>query len=106
MTDQTVPSPRLEGTREKTVGRARAALGRLTGNRKQRVEGHLTEYKGKARDAYGRVIDGLDGLVAKAPADYQDSARKGLDFARRKPLLTTGIVAGLAVLLGALGRRR
>ncbi|HAV50003.1 MAG TPA: CsbD family protein, partial [Brevundimonas sp.] len=25
---------------------------------------------------------------------------------RRKPLLTTGIVAGLAVLLGALGRRR
>jgi len=25
---------------------------------------------------------------------------------RRKPLLTTGIIAGAAVLLGALGRKR
>ncbi|MBO9500883.1 CsbD family protein [Brevundimonas sp. A19_0] len=106
MTDQTVIDPRIEGNRDKTVGKARAALGRLTGNRRQQVEGHLTEYKGKARDAYGRVIDGLDGLVERAPADYQDKARKGLNFARRKPLLTTGIIAGLAVLLGALGRRR
>lgn len=101
MTDQ-----RIEGTGEKTLGKARSALGRLTGDRKQQVEGHLTEYKGKARDAYGRVIDGLDGLVEKAPAQYQGKAREGLDFARRKPLLTTGIVAGLAVLLGGLGRRR
>ncbi|MAL89941.1 MULTISPECIES: CsbD family protein [Brevundimonas] len=101
MTDQ-----RIEGTGEKTLGKARSALGRLTGDRKQQVEGHLTEYKGKARDAYGRVIDGLDGLIDKAPTQYQGKAREGLDFARRKPLLTTGIVAGLAVLLGALGRRR
>ncbi|MDP3379959.1 MAG: CsbD family protein [Brevundimonas sp.] len=101
MTDQ-----RIEGAAEQAVGKTRSALGRLTGDRKQQLEGHLTEYKGKARDAYGRVIDGLDGLVARAPADYQDSARKGLDFARRKPLLTTGVIAGLAVVLGALGRRR
>jgi len=101
MTDQ-----RIEAAGEKTLGKARSALGRLTGDRRQQVEGHLTEYKGKARDAYGRVIDGLDGLVARAPADYQDTARKGLDFARRKPLLTTGVIAGLAVVLGALGRRR
>lgn len=101
MTDQ-----RIEGTGEKTLGKARSALGRLTGDRKQQIEGHLTEYKGKARDAYGRVIDGLDGLIDKAPTQYQGKAREGLDFARRKPLLTTGIVAGLAVLLGALGRRR
>ena len=40
------------------------------------------------------------------PVQYQDKARQGLDFARRKPLLTTGIVAGLAVLLSGLGRRR
>jgi uncharacterized protein YjbJ (UPF0337 family) len=101
MTDQ-----RIEGTGEKALGKARSALGRLTGDRRQQIEGHLTEYKGKARDAYGRVIDGLDGLVDKAPTQYQGKAREGLDFARRKPLLTTGIVAGLAVLLGALGRRR
>ena len=72
MTDQTATDQRIEGTREKTVGKARAALGRLTGDRKQQVEGHLTEYKGKARDAYGRVIDGLDGLGLDAePTDPQ-----------------------------------
>ncbi|MBL0947450.1 CsbD family protein [Brevundimonas sp.] len=101
MTDQ-----RIEGAAEQAIGKTRTGLGRLTGDRKLELDGRLTEYKGKARDAYGRVIDGLDGLVARAPADYQDTARKGLDFARRKPLLTTGIVAGLAVVLGALGRRR
>jgi ElaB/YqjD/DUF883 family membrane-anchored ribosome-binding protein len=70
------------------------------------LEGKLNEVKGKALDAYGRVIDGLDGLVDKAPAQYQDPARKGLDFARRKPLLTTGILAGAAILLSSLGGRR
>lgn len=75
MTDQ-----RIEGAAEQAVGKTQNGLGRLTGDRRQQLEGHLTEYKGKAR--------------------------QGLDFARRKPLLTTGIVAGLAVLLGALGRRR
>ncbi|HWQ86464.1 CsbD family protein [Brevundimonas sp.] len=85
---------------------AQAGLGRLTGDSKLQFEGRFNEVKGKARDAYGRVIDGLDGLVEKAPAQYHESARKGLDFARRKPLLTTGIVAGLAILLGGVGRRR
>ena len=58
MTDQTATDQRIEGTREKTVGKARAALGRLTGDRKQQVEGHLTEYKGKARDAEEAPVEG------------------------------------------------
>lgn len=101
MTDQ-----RIEGAADTLTGQTRNGLGRLTGDSKLQFEGRLNEVKGKARDAYGRVIDGLDGLVEKAPAQYQDKARQGLDFARRKPLLTTGIVAGLAVLLSGLGRRR
>ena len=72
----------------------------------QRINGTAETLTGKARDAYGRVIDSLDGLVEKAPADLREPARQGLDFARRKPLLTTGIVAGLALLLTGLGRRR
>ena len=87
-------------------GKVQNGLGRLTGDSKLQFDGKLNEVKGKALDAYGRVIDGLDGLVEKAPVQYQDRARQGLDFARRNPLLTTGIVAGLAVLLGGLGRRR
>ncbi len=101
MTDQ-----RIEGTATELEGKARNGLGRLTGDARLQLDGRLNEVKGKALDAYGRVIDGLDGLVEKAPLEYRDNARKGLDFARRKPLLTTGIVAGLAVLLSSLGRRR
>jgi hypothetical protein len=71
-----------------------------------RIDAAAETLTGKARDAYGRVIDGLDGLVEKAPADLRKPARTGLDFARRKPLLTTGIVAGLALLLSSMGRRR
>ena len=101
MTDQ-----RIEGVATELKGKAQGGLGRLTGDRKLQVEGRLNEVKGKALNAYGRVIDGLDGLVEKAPVQYQDKARQGLDFARRKPLLTTGILAGAAILLGSLGRRR
>lgn len=101
MTDQ-----RIEGAATDTEGQIQNGLGRVTGDRKLQLEGRMNEVKGKALDAYGRVIDGLDGLVEKAPAQYQGRARQGLDFARRKPLLTTGIVAGLAVLLGGLGGRR
>ena len=101
MTDQ-----RIEGVATELKGKAQNGLGRLTGDSKLQVDGKLNEVKGKALDAYGRVIDGLDGLVEKAPVQYQDKARQGLDFARRKPLLTTGIVAGLALLLSGAGRRR
>lgn len=101
MTDQ-----RIDGAATELEGKAQSGLGRLTGDSKLQLDGKLNEVKGKALDAYGRVIDGLDGLVEKAPVQYQDKARQGLDFARRKPLLTTGIIAGLAILLGGVGRRR
>lgn len=98
--------PHINGTADTLTGKAQSAIGRLTGDSRLRLDGRLNEVKGKARDAYGRVIDELDGLVEKAPREYQSRARQGLDFARRKPLLTTGIVAGLALLLTGLGRRR
>ena len=101
MTDQ-----RIDGAVTELEGKVQSGLGRLTGDSKLQLDGKINEVKGKALDAYGRVIDGLDGLVEKAPVEYQDKARQGLDFARRKPLLTTGIVAGLAILLGGIGRRR
>ena len=101
MTDQ-----RIDGAATQAEGQVQTGLGRLTGDSKLQLDGKLNEVKGKALDAYGRVIDGLDGLVEKAPASVQGHARTGLDFARRKPLVTTGIVAGLAVLLSGMGRRR
>ena len=97
---------RIEGAATRLEGQVQNGAGRLTGDSKLQLDGKLNEVKGKALDAYGRVIDGLDGLVEKAPVSVQGHARTGLDFARRKPLLTTGIVAGLAVLLSGMGRRR
>ena len=73
---------------------------------KLELEGKLNEVKDKAKETYGQAVDGLEKLVDKAPADLQEPARRGIQFAREKPLVTTGIVAGLLTLLIAGGRRR
>ena len=101
MTDQ-----RIEGTIDQVEGKVKSGLGSLTGDTKLKVEGAAKEAGGRAKAAYGRVIDGLDGMADKAPADLREPAKKGLEFARNKPLLTTGLLAGAAVLLSGLGRRR
>lgn len=76
------------------------------GINKLELEGKLNEVKDKAKETYGQAVDGLEKLVDKAPADLQEPARRGIQFAREKPLVTTGIVAGLLTLLIAGGRRR
>ena len=101
MTDQ-----RIEGAANGISGKLKNGLGNLTGDTKLQVEGKFEEVKGKALDAYGRAIDKLETLSERAPSDLREPINTGLDFARRKPLLTTGIIAGLAFLLAGSGRRR
>ena len=101
MTDQ-----RIEGAVTGATGKLKNGLGNLTGDTKLQVEGKFEEVKGKALDAYGRAIDKLETLSERAPEDLREPVRTGLDFARRKPLLTTGILAGLAFLIAGSGRRR
>ena len=48
----------------------------------------------------------LETLSDRAPEDLRGPVKTGLDFARRKPLLTTGIIAGIAFLMAGSGRRR
>ncbi|WP_395650215.1 CsbD family protein [Brevundimonas sp.] len=98
---------RIDGAATGLTGKLQEGLGRLTGDSKLQLDGKLNEVKGKYLDVYGRGLDRLDGFAAKAPTDLQEPVRAGLDFARRKPFLTTAIVAGLGLLLaGAGGRRR
>ena len=97
---------RIEGAVTGTNGKLKSGLGNLTGDTKLQLEGKFDEVKGKALDAYGRAIDKLETLTDRAPADLRQPVRTGLDFARRKPLLTTGILAGLAFILAGSGRRR
>lgn len=96
---------RVEGAGTRALGRVQETVGRATGDIGTEVKGRLNDAKGAAIETYGRALDSLTDLVDRAPADLQDPARRGLDFARRKPLVTTGIIAGvLALLLGAAGR--
>ena len=57
MTDQ-----RIDGVASTLEGKTQSGLGKLTGDSKLQLDGKFNEVKGKALDAYGRVIDGLDGL--------------------------------------------
>lgn len=98
--------PRIEGATTGMSGKLRNGVGRLTGDTKLQLEGRFDEVKGKALDAYGRAIDTLETLSDRAPADLREPVRTGLDFARRKPLVTTGIIAVLAFILAGSGRRR
>jgi len=98
--------PRIDGTASTLSGKLQSGIGRLTGDSKLQLDGKLAEVKGKYLNVYGRGLDRLDGLADRAPADLQEPVRTGLDFARRKPFLTTAIVAGLGLLLAGAGRRR
>ncbi|MCA3698800.1 MAG: CsbD family protein [Brevundimonas sp.] len=98
--------PRIEGTATGISGKIKNGIGNLTGDTKLQLEGRFDEVKGKALDAYGRAIDKLETLSDRAPADLREPVRTGLDFARRKPLVTTGIIAVLAFILAGSGRRR
>jgi uncharacterized protein YjbJ (UPF0337 family) len=97
---------RIEGAASTLSGKLQSGLGRLTGDSKLQLDGKLAQAKGKYLDVYGKGIDKLDSLADKAPSDLQEPVRAGLDFARKKPFLTTAIVAGLGLLLAGAGRRR
>jgi uncharacterized protein YjbJ (UPF0337 family) len=101
MTDE-----RIEGAVTGVNGKLKSGLGNLTGDTKLQLEGKFDEVKGKALDYYGRAIDQLETLSDRAPEDLRGPVKTGLDFARRKPLLTTGILAGIAFLMAGSGRRR
>jgi uncharacterized protein YjbJ (UPF0337 family) len=96
---------RIDGAFDQAIGKAKNGLGSVTGDAKMQIEGAAKEMGGQAKAAYGRIIDGLDGLADKAPPEVRDPAKRGLEFARNRPLLTTGLVVGAAVLLSRLGRR-
>ncbi|WP_421730228.1 CsbD family protein [Brevundimonas sp.] len=81
------------------LGRIQDALGDLLGDNRPKVEGALKDAKGSALEVYGQAMDQLDKLADKAPAAYQDRAHSVVRVARRKPLLTTALVAGLGYIL-------
>jgi hypothetical protein len=63
------------------------------------------QLKGRVVDGFLNLIDRVEPHIGKAPADMQPAARKAVEVARARPLLT---MAGLAVgaLVLARGARR
>ena len=86
MTDQSYAPPRVSNALDRARGQAAGAGERLS-------------------SGFLGLIDRLEPHLAKAPADVQPAARKAVEVARARPLLT---MAGLAVgaLVLARGARR
>lgn len=50
---------KMRGTFENLKGRAKAAAGALTGNKRQEAEGHAERFAGAAREKVGEAEDAL-----------------------------------------------
>lgn len=88
------------GTAERIAGESLADVG-------LELRGRVDEITGKAVESYGWAVDQAERLSRDLPDEFRDVADRGVDFARRKPLVTTGIIAGaLALLFGAMANRR
>ncbi|SDU90341.1 CsbD family protein [Pseudomonas mucidolens] len=77
-----------KGGAEKWLGKAQDCLGELTHDEQLQTEGVARQAAGQLQQTYGKALDEVS------------------DFARRKPLASIAIVAGVGMLLGLLLRRR
>ena len=70
-----------------------------------RLQGQAGQVKGRLISGFLGLIDRVEPHIGKAPEDMQPAARKAVEVARSRPLLT---MAGLAVgaLVLARGARR
>jgi len=96
---------RANGALDKFTGKFQDGFGAFTGDAKSRFEGQFKQVSGTAKDYYGRAIQGLDGQIERVPANLQPQARKAVDFARERPLVTVAGLAALALILTRGGRR-
>ena len=98
---------KITGSLTQARGAAERVAGESLGDVGLELRGRVDEIKGKAVEGYGWAVDQAERLSQDLPEEFRDAADRGVDFARRKPLVTTGIIAGvLALLFGAAASRR
>ena len=56
---------RIKGTADQAKGAMKDAAGKVTGNRRLRVEGKMDKLKGKAESAFGRAKDKVRDMGRK-----------------------------------------
>jgi len=62
----------LKGKLENLKGRAKAAVGAVTGNKQQEAEGHAERFTGAAREKVGEVEDAVDRGTKPSRRDVED----------------------------------
>ncbi|MFF5337306.1 CsbD family protein [Streptomyces sp. NPDC013181] len=51
-----------EGAKDKVTGKAKEAMGKMTGDRRKEAEGKADQAKGKTKDAMGGARERAEGL--------------------------------------------
>ena len=92
---------RIKGTVNDLTGRAKDALGGLTGDTRTQAEGKFDQVRGRAQGAYGSARDSLGNsdVVRSFGADLQR-------FTQERPLLALLLAAGVGYGLRSFTRRR
>ncbi|MBS0960093.1 MULTISPECIES: CsbD family protein [Acetobacter] len=86
-----VVANKVEGLATEAKGRAKDAVGGLTGDIGLQAEGKFDQFAGGARQDFADLYEEGEGFVEKATT-----------FVRDKPLLSLGIVSGVALILSWL----
>ncbi|AOK31882.1 hypothetical protein WS67_20830 [Burkholderia singularis] len=79
---------KTEGTVQKLVGKAQAAVGDAVGNTDLQVEGTVREVAGKVQQSYGEALEQVR------------------DVAANNPLATLAAVAAVSFIIGAMWSKR
>jgi uncharacterized protein YjbJ (UPF0337 family) len=74
----------MAGKVEKSKGKAKVAVGSLTGNKKLESEGKIDRRAGEAKEKVGRVKSKVEGATKKAERKTVKAIDKAKGAARRK----------------------
>lgn len=86
---------RIEGSVDKTVGKAQEAAGRVLDNDEMRAEGMARQASGAVQDLYGQACDQIKGVAC-------DVAKK----VEQNPLAALAVAGVVGYLLGLASRSR
>jgi uncharacterized protein YjbJ (UPF0337 family) len=96
---------RLSGSAKNIGGQVEEGFGRVTGDKKTRLQGKAKQVEGTLQDVYGQVKE----TTADAADAIRDRAGEAGDFLRvtieERPFTAAAIALGIGFLIGRFGPR-
>ncbi len=96
---------RVEGTARDLGGKAKGALGDLTGDTKTQAEGTVDQVVGTAQRAYGKVRDQASGAGSNLADQLEDASAYLGDTVAERPLTALLVAGAIGYVLAMLTRR-